>query len=252
MGLRSRVFRLLNAALQRIDLRLEQSPGSLHLSADHQLELGARHAVATQVLAAATEGREFTFVQIGAHQAVGPSEPSILSQPFPRRGVLVEPQPRLAERLRARFAADPSITVVQCAVGESQKSVPFFVVDDSGGDLPEWTSQIASFKRGHLEGFEADVPGLSQRIRELQVDVQTPGLICDHAGITVLDLLMIDVEGWDWEVIRLFPFERVPVQTVVFEHGHLKRAERRAAVRRMVELGFRVQLLRGDAVAVRP
>jgi FkbM family methyltransferase len=252
MGLRSRVFGLLNAALRSVDLKLVQSPRSLDQSAAHRLELGACHAIAAQVLSAASERREFSFLQIGAHQALGPSEPSILSQPFRRRGVLVEPQPRMAERLRIRFASDPSITVVQCAVGECQKSVPFYVVDDSGGDLPDWTSQIASFRRSHLQRFEADVPGLSRRIRELHVDVETPSQICDQSGISALDLLMIDVEGWDWEVIRLFPFERLPVQLVVFEHGHLNRADRRAAVGRLLGLGFRIQLLSGDALAVRP
>lgn len=49
----------------------------------------------------------------------------------------------------------------------------------------------------------------------------------------------------------MFPFETIPVDLVIFEHGHLRRADRRSAVRRLVGLGFQVQLLSGDGVAVR-
>jgi hypothetical protein len=38
---------------------------------------------------------------------------------------------------------------------------------------------------------------------------------------------------------------------VVFEHAHLCRADRRAAVRRLLDLGYRVQVLGRDVIAAK-
>lgn len=249
--MRLRVLSRLNALLRRAGWKIVPHPQELNPGSGRSFEVGARHAISAKILECISAGSEFRFLQIGAHEGSGPAEPSLLSSCCRRRGVLVEPQPAMAEKLRQRFHNDPGIRVIQCAVGQSPCSLPFFAVHDPEGSLPAWTSQIASFDRAHVEKFSREVPGLERRIRELAVEVDSPESICQRMSIDYLDLLMIDVEGWDWEVIRAFPFERIPVDLVIFEHGHLRRADRRAAVRRLVGLGFQVQLLSGDGVATR-
>jgi FkbM family methyltransferase len=250
--IRTRALTLMNRALRQLDLRLVISPRELADDTGGHLDAGVRHAISAKILERLEAGDEFQFLQIGAHDASGAAEPAELSGRVRRRGVLVEPQPYFANRLRDRFRGDAGIQVLECAVGDAPGDCPFFVVDDPSGTLPEWTTQIASFSRTHVEQFSAQVPEIRSRIREMRVDVVTTKDICDRAGIDRLDLLMVDVEGWDWQVLRSFPFETVPVGLVVFEHGHLCRADRRAAVRRLMALGFRVQLLHANAIASAP
>lgn len=249
MTVRTRAFTLLNRALRRLDLRLVACPRELGDGVASHEELGVRHAIAAKVLERIQAGSEFKFLQIGAHDASGVAEPSVLSGGMRRRGVLVEPQPHFASGLRDRFRGDSGIQVIECAVGDAPGEMPFFVIDDPSGSLPPWTTQIASFSRSHLERFSAEVPEIRDRIRETSVEVLTAEGICERAGMDCLDLLMIDVEGWDWQVLRAFPFERVSVGLVVFEHGHLCRADRRAAVGKLTDLGYRVQLLHANAIA---
>ncbi len=252
MTIRTQAFTLLNRALRRLDLRVVACPRELgDVVASHE-DVGVRHAIAAKVLERMQAGDEFKFLQIGAHNASGAAEPSVLSGGVRRRGVLVEPQPHFASRLRDRFRDDSSIQVFECAVGDAPGAMPFFVVDDPSGSLPPWTTQIASFSRSHVERFSAEVPEIRNRIRETRVEVATAADICERAGMDQLDLLMIDVEGWDWQVLRAFPFERVSVGLVVFEHGHLCRADRGAAVGKLTALGYQVQLLHANAIASMP
>jgi FkbM family methyltransferase len=250
VSVRHRLFSFLDSVLGRADFRISRFPRDLRNTPSGQLELGIKHAISDHVLRSMSSGHAFEFVQIGAHEASGDAEPSLLSAVCRHRGVLVEPQPALAAALRDRFKSDPGMQVVECAVGDSKGALPFYFVDDPLRALPDWVSQIASFDKSHLEKFIHQVPRLREYLREVQVEVDTPDGICRRHGIERLDLLMIDVEGWDWNVIRLFPFERIRVELVVFEHRHLSREHRCAAVRRLLSLGFRVQVLSNDVVGV--
>lgn len=243
---------LIDDALSRVDFRLSRFPRELRGKPHQQLEVGVRHAIAECVLSRVSSDSEFVFLQIGAHEAEGDAEPTLLSSGCRRRGVLVEPQPQLAALLRRKFESEQSIRVMECAIGETRGSLPFYRVDDPNHELPEWLSQVASFDRAHIEKFLPQAPSLRRHITELCVAVETPDQICRSASIDRLDLLMVDVEGWDWQVIRLFPFERIPVRLVVFEHRHLSRKDRRAALARLIDLGFQVQVLASDVIAMSP
>ena len=249
--MRHRVLSALNHAFALADFELNRCPRELRRNPQARLEVGVRHAICDAILQSASVGRTFEFMQIGAHEAEGDAEPTMLSASFRRRGVLVEPQPRLASQLRRRFDSDPGISIIECAVGHASGSASLFVVDDPDHALPPWLSQVASFDRAHVEKFVAQVPSLGNHIRELRVRVEPPEAICQQAAVNQLDLLLVDVEGWDHHVIKLFPFDRVPVGLVVFEHAHLCRADRRAAVRRLLDLGYRVQVLGRDVIAAK-
>ena len=62
--------------------------------------------------------------------------------------------------------------------------------------------------------------------------------------------LSIDAEGYDYELLRVFPFERVRPAVVFLEHSHLDAAQREAAVSLLVGYRYRVALLPSDILAV--
>jgi hypothetical protein len=127
----------------------------------------------------------------------------------------------------------------------------FYFVDDPDGHLPQWLSEVASFSRGHIEKFVPFAPSLDKYIRRTEVEVKSPAEICEAAGLEALDLLLVDVEGWDWNVIEAFPFAKVPVSMVVFEHCHLSKKDRRAAIAFLAGLGYRMSLHLRDVIAVK-
>ena len=58
------------------------------------------------------------------------------------------------------------------------------------------------------------------------------------AAYSSVTLLMIDAEGYDLEVLKQFPFERLQPARVVFETLNLSDADNNAAVAFMMRLGY--------------
>ena len=59
-------------------------------------------------------------------------------------------------------------------------------------------------------------------------------------------LLMIDAEGYDAEVLKQYPFDRIPTWRVVYETSHLSSDSIRSSAKLMMSHGF-VNLLGGLA-----
>jgi len=66
---------------------------------------------------------------------------------------------------------------------------------------------------------------------------------CDrrlHVGIDRVDLLQVDVEGYDAEVVRMFDFDRWRPSIVNFEHTHLSPRDHESAMRHLVSHGYQI------------
>lgn len=159
------------------------------------------------------KGRRGYFVEVGAN------EPRLRSQTFHLEqagwtGLLVEPQPELAERLRNERAA----RVFDCACSSPEnfgQSLPFFVA-----------GPLSSLDRSGM------APGAAPE-RTIMVPIRTLDDILVEAGAPQkFEFLSIDVEGHEVEVLRGFTFERWRPQLILLEdhvpdlsrHRYLRRA----------------------------
>jgi FkbM family methyltransferase len=101
-----------------------------------------------------------------------------------------EPLPRVHRILAGNVALNPAfpITTWPVAIGAEDGSADIF---DPGGDAPTSASLSAEFAAAHF----GDLP--SSRI-----DVRTVDSICRERGIRTLDLVKIDVEGYEEPALR--------------------------------------------------
>ena len=134
-----------------------------------------------------------------------------------------------------------------------------------------WVSEIASLSRGHLIasakifGF---TPAKCNRCSQLVGRELPPNCMdrlvmnrivahqvpcgCLATEVSVLratrpvTLLMIDAEGYDAEVLKQYPFDRIPTWRVVYETSHLSTDSIRSSAKLMMSHGF-VNLLGGLA-----
>jgi hypothetical protein len=68
-------------------------------------------------------------------------------------------------------------------------------------------------------------------------------------GVDVIDLLQVDVEGYDAEVIRMFDFDRFRPSIVRFENMHLTPEDHESAVERLIGYGYRIAASDPDTLA---
>lgn len=199
----------------------------------------------------------FSVVQIGAFVGATDNDPlhAFLMRTLgdaceSRRrstAVLVEPVAEYFARLRQAYAGVPGVRFERAAIAESAGTRDFHRLgaDPVAHGLPAWLSQLGSlrpdrmtalwdrYERGHLAA-ESDT--LTRFYREHQVIEPvrciTFDMLLERHGLTHVDLLQIDAEGYDYEILRTIDFRRVRPSFINYERVLLQDDE--AACRQML------------------
>jgi hypothetical protein len=105
----------------------------------------------------------------------------------------------------------------------------------------------ASFDRGHLRRHNI----AASDIGAIRVPCHTVESALRIAGLTSVDILQIDAEGYDWQILKSIDFRRVRPAIVRFEYRNLPPAEADACLAFLAGHGYRFLLERRDIVAIR-
>lgn len=188
------------------------------------------------------EHDDFYFLQVGAHNGV-------TSDPFHRfviegwwwHVVLIEPQPESCEVLREIYRDRKNLTICETAIGPQDGSLSLFRIRDGAEDVPYWATQLASTRREVIASHSDRIRGLEDLIVEVRVPSRTLASIYREACFPRLDLLAIDVEGFDFEVVKQIDQLPQRPRMIFFEHRHLASEDHQAALRFLRERGYRCE-----------
>jgi FkbM family methyltransferase len=170
------------------------------------------------------------FVEIGSNDGLQHDHlrPFILSRDW--SGVMVEPQPHVFERLERNYAGVAGVALENAAIAERDGTVPFYypapAAEDELGDLPDWYDGIGSLSRQAVLSHAPHIPDIERRLVRDEVRSLTYESLCRKHGLERVDLLLLDTEGYDWEIIRSIDFGGRPPRLLAYEHYHLPPAER--------------------------
>ena len=184
-----------------------------------------------------THPRAF-FIEIGSNdgQQHDHLRPFILSHDW--TGIMVEPVPYVFERLRRNYAGVAGVTLENVAIADRDGELPFWRLSDAAPEererLPSWYDGIGSLSREAVLSHARHIPDIEQRLVGEPLPCLTFESLCRKHDVERLDLLLIDTEGYDWDMIRGIDLERRHPRLLVYEHYHLS-AEERAACRAHVE-----------------
>jgi len=165
-------------------------------------------------------GREGTIrvLQIGAFDGRACDPLLEILQNENVSAILVEPQKIPCERLVARYATNPRVSLINAAVAERDGVVKLYV-HGSGA------SPTASLIAQHHRRFGSD----PKDVRELEVDsVSVASLVKMFHG-EHLHLLQVDTEGMDYQILKWFFDAGVEPDVLNFESLHLSKAARLAS-----------------------
>nr|AYC79424.1 hypothetical protein [uncultured bacterium] len=185
---------------------------------------------------------EAFFVEIGSNDGDQHDHlrPFILSRPW--RGIMVEPVPFVFDRLRRNYEGIDRVTLANVAIADRDGMLPFFHLveeaDPVSKGLPDWYDGTGSFSRDALLRHVAEIPDVEQRIVEAGVTALTLASLCRRHGVDRVDLLLIDTEGYDWEILRHVDFATIHPRLVVYEHFHLSAEDRHAARAHLEDAGY--------------
>lgn len=141
--------------------------------------------------------------------------------------LLVEPLPMLHPELERRSAErGRRWSLARCALG-SEPGTALLHLSDSGDDI------------GTLAGFSEEYEAANPRAqpgKSIQCKVRTLDNLCAERGIGRIDLLKIDVEGFEFEVLAGGASMLAKTTAVIVELSLIRRTGEADALERMLEL----------------
>lgn len=161
-------------------------------------------------------GYKGTLVEVGA------ARPDFLSigASFRKDGwtvVSIEPNPKFVQLWRAA-----NIEVLEYACGDhNADDVPFYVVNSLEGRYAEEAVTYESFSSLGIDGKYKDLQGevrtettrISVKLRRLDTILEQ-----HHPGLRGIDILSVDVEGWELSVLKGLSFERHEPKVLIIEN----------------------------------
>lgn len=204
----------------------------------------------------------FFVLQIGANDGLINDPLVNLIRKYKWKGVLLEPQPYVFnEKLAPLYQHQNDIKLENAAISKEKGFLPLHVVSFSN---KRWATGLASFVKDSLEEkinngyiekcakkFGDQLPeNTSEYLTTISVPTVSFQDIFQKYKITKLDLLQIDTEGYDWEIIQLFPFEITKPKVISFEIERLSKEELEHCVLFLRNNGYSFQIIDRDGLAI--
>ena len=195
------------------------------------------------------------FLQVGANDGKQ-SDPlwALISRHPLWEGLMVEPLPHYFDQLRSLYSKRPGIQLANVAVSETAGERALYQLSPEayevfGDRLPNWWTGVASFDAAHVaRHFE---PRVHPYIVTEQVRCEPLLDILRRFDVQTINLLLIDVEGYDLHVLEQFDFARYRPQLVLYEHENLTPDSQRRSEALLVNAGYTFRRFAGDTLAVR-
>ncbi len=181
-------------------------------AAGHVTEGGMNRLVHTRFFSGHTDG---VMVEVGA---AGPDYLS-LGAPYRSLGwtvLSIEPNPGFCELHRAQ-----GHQVLQYACGgRDEDGVEFSIVDSHGAAYEGGSVSFESFSALAIKPEYAQTMPEGVAVRKIAVDLRRlDTLLAEHApDISRIDLLAVDVEGWELEVLSGLSFDRYRPRVLIVEN----------------------------------
>ena len=192
--------------------------------------IGERLAGPKLIAAFAVAHPDAVFVEIGSNDGEQHDflRPHILASDW--TGVMVEPVPYVFERLQRNYAGIDRVALENVAVADRDATLPFFHLRDADegerSGLPDWYDGVGSFNREAILSHAPQMPDIAQRIVQHNVPTLRFASLCEQHGLDHVDLIVIDTEGYDWEIIRTIDLSAKTPRLIVYEHFHLSPHDR--------------------------
>ena len=199
------------------------------------------------------------FVEIGAMDGVSfdPLYQHVVTNRW--RGLLVEPLHDMFDQLKNAYQNQKGIIFENVAIADAPGTKKMYRVSLESvekGLVPYWAKGISSFfeDRNEIGGM-----GVSSEVfNRIQPHVVTESVRCETLNnvllkhnIRKIDVLQIDVEGYDYNVLKQLDFRRFSPRIIRMEWSVLSSDERQKTLELLTTHKYRTLTLADDIIAWR-
>ena len=179
------------------------------------------------------------------------------------RGILIEPQKYVFDKYLSKLYENTNdIITLNAALGEKDGVQPVYKISFTND---RWASGSTTFYKENLQGkvdngtitrlavkngiIPPDSP--DDFIVEEFVDIVSPKTLKEKYNIKELDVLMIDTEGYDFEIIKMITNVGLLPEVILFEHSHLSEEDAGICQLFLKEKGYAFRMISANTLAVK-
>ena len=213
----------------------------------------------TLLMGGLAQSSDVFFVEIGAMDGVAfdPLYDAVLKHHW--RGLLVEPLPDLFTQLSRTYAGREGIILENVAIAETPGSLTMTRVKPDAvaqGLVPSWAKGMSSLfeDRNGLAGHRIsgeDFEKIRPHIVRETVRCDTLDNILRKHDVAKIDILQIDVEGYDYHVLKQVDFSRFRPTVIRMEWCNLPQEEKQSSRDLLRRWGYRMAEVEFDLIAWR-
>ena len=198
----------------------------------------------------------FFFIQVGANDGVTGDHLHNYIKKNKWHGILMEPVPYIFEKLKENYRTQPNLIFENSAIGKENGLVPFYSISEYNSEgvkhdqFANGLAQLGSFDKKTLLQHSAMHPEFKNFIKEIKVPTITLNDLFLKYSVTNLDLLLIDTEGYDFEILNNTNFEKIKPAILIFEHQHISRNDYKILIRKLKSYGYKFFVNRWDTFSV--
>jgi FkbM family methyltransferase len=199
------------------------------------------------------------FVEVGANDghSFDPIHEHVVRHGW--NGIVIEPLPDLFKQLVECYRRCPGVILENVAISEEAGERQMYRVSPnamSDGALPSWTKGLGSFftDRNALGGVGVS----AEQFEAIRPHVTTQTVRCRPLGevllqhrVAKLDLLQIDVEGYDYHVLQQLDWQRFSPRVIRMEWVNLPAHEQQASLALLQSQRYELRLTETDLIAFR-
>jgi FkbM family methyltransferase len=178
-------------------------------------------------------------------------------------GLLIEPQTSVfRNKLFPLYLKNPSIQMENVAISDSISLIDMYRISFCND---RWANGLTTFEKETLQKKvdDGDIERIARKkgvkvpanysdyIERFKVECKTFGFLRTKYEIGEVDVLQVDVEGFDFQLIKLYDLSENKPKVIVFESKHLDEIEYAEAITYFNTNGFELKKLKGDSIAVR-
>lgn len=187
----------------------------------------------------------FFFIQIGAND--GKTHDPIYSYvtKYNLRGIAVELNPEVFVLLKETYAKYPNVQCVNVAIAKESGILPVFMAKESVKTKENYSlvTGITTLKKDVLRHtLSKRIPKevlVDDFIEEVSITAITLDQLLKNNGVTRIDMIQLDCEGYDYEILKMIDFNKFSPCIINFESNHISDADREDCQKMLEAQGYK-------------
>ena len=193
---------------------------------------------------------DFYFIQVGANDGVtiDPIHRCIID--FKWQGILIEPVEYLFDKLVDNYKGKNNLIFENVAISDQKGQKLFYRIEKNNEKgSPNWYDQLGSFLPDVVFKYKGIITNFEKHFISEKVECVTLNSIIKKHKVKKIDLVVIDVQGYDYEIIKTIDFREIKPRMILYEHGLLSYEDQKECEKLLRDKGYSIKVFSRDTFA---